>query len=447
MSHQAPGRGSFKSNIGFILAAAGSAIGLGNIWGFPYMAASNGGGAFVLLYLICVGIIGIPVLLAELSIGRATEKSPVGAFKKLAPGTLWPALGGLGVITGFAILAFYSTIAGWTVGYLYKAVAGHFTRGLSMVESEAVFTTFRQNAPLAVLATAVFFLISILVVRGGIRGGIERASKILMPLFFILLTLLVIRSVTLPGSYAGVDFLFNFDLSKITATVVLGALAQALFSMSLGMGAMITYGSYLSRKENLPRAGITVAFFDTLLALMAGLMIFPALFSAGGQPAGEEGLVFVVLPTIFDSLPLGNVFAIAFYALLTIAALTSAISLLEVIVSYFVDERGWSREKSTWLLGTACFLLAVPCTAIDGFMGILVQVFWVYSLSVGALLICLFVGWKWGTSAARAEMTADGATFPGLAVWAFLVKWVCPVLAGVILLQRVWDLLRPLLSG
>lgn len=434
-------RGKFGSNLGFILAAAGSAVGLGNIWGFPYKAAQSGGGAFVILYLLCVALIGLPVLLAELSIGRATQKSPVGAFTKLAPGTGWPILGGLCVATGFAILAFYSVIAGWVLGYLYKAITGQFRGGLDMAESTRIFDGLTGSGGQTVLWTTLFFILTMLVVRGGIRGGIERASRILMPLFFLLLAGLVIRALTLPGAMGGVRFLFNTDFHKITPTVVLDALSQALFSMSLGMGAMITYGSYLSRKENLTRSGISVAFADTAIAILAGLMIFPALFAGGATPeaGGDDvGIVFKVLPTIFDTLPAGTLFSILFYGLLAIAALTSSISLLEVVVSYFLDELKWSREKATWLLGTGCLLLAVPCAYSSWFMGIMVSIFFDYALAVGAFMICLFAGWRWGVPAAIKEMRAEGASFPGLPVWGFLIRFFCPVVAGLILLSRIW---------
>lgn len=437
MSLGNPGRGGFGSGIGFVLAAAGSAIGLGNIWGFPYKAAESGGGAFVTLYLVCVVLIGVPVLLGELSIGRAAQRSPVGAFRKLAPGTRWPWVGGIGIATGFGILAFYSVIAGWTMGYLAKAVLGKFRGGMTMEQSEAAFEALRGNPLNATLWTLFFFVLTILVVRGGIRSGIERISKILMPVFFVLLIALALRSLTLDTEFAGVKFLFHFDFTKITPAVVLNALAQALFSLSLGMGAMITYGSYLSRKENLLSAGISVAMFDTMIALLSGLMIFPALFVAGAEPAGDEGLVFQVLPTIFQHLPMGDLFAVAFYLLLAIAALTSSISLLEVVVSYFVDERGWSREKASWILGALCFLLAIPCAVNQEIMGTVVKLFYVYTLAIGALLICLFVGWKWGTEAATDELGRGVGRSPLLSVWAVLIKWFCPIVAAIIVGQRI----------
>jgi len=445
MQQASTARGGFGSRFGFILAAAGSAIGLGNIWGFPYKAASSGGSAFVIVYVICVVLIGIPVLFSELTIGRRTQISPVGAFAKLAPGTLWPGVGVLGVLCGFAILAFYSVIAGWTLGYLWKALSGAFGGAIGMDESGQMFSALSGSPVQSVLWTTVFFVLTIVVVRGGIHGGIERASKILMPIFFLSIVVLVIRSVTLPGSEAGVRYLFNADFSKIHPGIILDALSQALFSLSLGMGAMITYGSYFPKHENLGTAGATVAFFDTLIALMAGLMIFPALFAAGAEPAGDTGLVFVVLPTIFAKLPAGTFFAVIFYALLGIAALTSSISLLEVVVSYFVDERGWSREKSTWLMGAACFALAVPCAISGAFMNVIVEIFYNYALAIGALLICWFAGWRWGVKEVTAELSAEGAKVPALPLWGFLIKYFAPVVAAVIVGKRIWDFIAGLM--
>ncbi|NNE46012.1 MAG: sodium-dependent transporter [Rhodothermales bacterium] len=439
-------RGLWTSKTGFILAAAGSAIGLGNIWRFPFTAGENGGGAFVLIYLMFVALIGIPVLLAELSIGRQTERNPVGAFKALVPGSWWPVVGGLGVATGFGILSFYSVIAGWTLAYLYKAIVGGFGMNLTAADSEAIFGEIVGDPLLAIVLTVAFLLLTILVVRGGVSGGIERATKVLMPLLFILLVILAIRAVTLPGAMEGVSYLFKPDFSEITTSVAMNALGQALFSLSLGMGAMITYGSYFPKSENLPIAGVSVAVFDTLIAVLAGLIIFPALFAVGVEPGAGPSLVFVVLPTIFDSLPAGGFFAIAFYFLLTIAALTSTISLLEVVVSYFVDERGWSRNKAAWVLGSTCMVLAVPSAlsqganatltnmAGGGFLNLQNIIWGNFSLSIGALLICVFVGWKWGVPAARASLEGGGFALPAAGLWSFLIRFVCPVAVAIVLI-------------
>ncbi|MEN0066115.1 MAG: sodium-dependent transporter [Myxococcota bacterium] len=446
---QDEGRGNFGSLIGFVMAGAGSAIGLGNIWRFPYMTGESGGAAFLLVYLGFVALIGVPVLYAELAMGRASQRNPVGAFAVLGPkgNNPWAWVGGLGVVTGFAILAFYSVVAGWTLGYVAMAVSGQFSGGVTPEESGNLFGGLVSNPLLASGLTALFLVLTALVVRGGVQKGIERATSILMPVFLVLLVLLAIRSVTLPGALQGVEFLFLPDFSKITHIVVVKALGQALFSLSLGMGAMITYGSYLDRKSSLPFAGATVALFDTAIAVLAGLIIFPALFSAGVDPSGGAGLVFVVMPTIFEAMPLGDVFAVAFYVLLATAALTSTVSLLEVIVSYLVDERGMSRETAVWATTAACLVLAIPSALAQGAVGFFSSLpgleisfldlqnnLWGnYSLSIGALLMCLFTGWVWGVQPALEEMEASGDGLPLGGLWGFLVRVVCPLaIAGLL---------------
>jgi NSS family neurotransmitter:Na+ symporter len=441
-------RGAFGSRVGFILAAAGSAIGLGNIWRFPYTAGENGGAAFVLVYLGFVLLCGVPVLLAELSLGRYSKSNPVGAFEKVAPGSAWRYVGALGVITGFGILAFYSVVAGWTLSYLGRAVVGRFGGAFDAEQSAALFGAIISDPLECILTTAAFLVLTGAVVRGGIGGGIERAAKVLMPMFFVLLVVLAARSLTLPGAGEGLRFLFHFDLSELSGKAVMSALGQALFSLSLGMGAMITYGSYLSKRENLAVAGVAVAAFDTAVALLAGLIVFPAIFSTGHDPSAGPGLVFQVLPGIFHSLPAGNLFAIAFYALLGIAALTSTISLLEVVVAYFVDERRWSRERAVWSIVVAAMLLAIPSAlsqgaseslsafiAGKGFLDIQNILWGNLSLSVGALLIALFVGWRWGVD--RAEHEMSGASVPMLRVWSGLVRYVCPIAIAAVLVYLV----------
>jgi NSS family neurotransmitter:Na+ symporter len=437
----------------FVLAAAGSAIGLGNIWRFPYTAGENGGGAFVLVYLLFVLFAGLPVLMTELAVGRTTRRNPVGAFKALVPGGLWPWVGGLGVLTGFGILSFYSVIAGWTLHYLGMAIGGRLAGATDAAASDAIFTELTSSSFESIALTGVFMLLTVLVVRGGISSGIERATKLLMPLLLVLLVLLAGRAMTLPGASEGIAYLFSPDFSKLNIGVIMNALGQALFSMSLGMGAMITYGSYLPDRENAMTAGVSVAFFDTVIAVLAGLIIFPALFATGGEPGSGPGLVFVVLPTIFNAMPAGGLFAIAFYFLLAIAALTSTISLLEVVVSYFVDERGWSRDKAAWGIGAGCFLLALPSALSQGqiawlsggegsplsydFLSLSNIVWGNYSLSIGAIAICLFAGYVWGIPKAIASLEASGDRMPLPGLFSFLVRVVCPLAVLAVLIFTI----------
>ncbi len=445
-------RGQWSGSVGFILAAAGSAIGLGNIWRFPYSAGEGGGGIFVVIYLAFVLVIGLPVMLTELSIGRHTQSNPVGAFKRLVPSSLWPYVGGLGVLAGFAILAFYSVVAGWTLGYLYMTLTGGLTTAVDAEASSSIFSAFVSNPWLALLLAGAFLALTVLVVQGGVSGGIERVTKILMPVLLVLLVVLAVRAVTLPGGGEGLAYLFKPDFSELTFGVVMGALGQALFSLSLGMGAMITYGSYVSKSENLWKAGASVALFDTMIAILAGIIIFPALFFAGAEPGSGPGLVFVVLPTIFNAMPAGAVVAVAFFALLSIAALTSTISLLEVVVAYFIDERGWPRKKAAILVGGACFFLAAPSALATGavswlgeggifgswdFLTLNNNLWGNYALSIGAILICVFAGWKWGVPklvASLEEGPGAGFPLPGAPVLGFLVKVICPLAVLVTLL-------------
>lgn len=438
-------RGKFNSRFGFVLAAAGSAIGLGNIWRFPYTAGTYGGGAWVLMYIGFVFLIGVPVLFAELSIGNHTQTSPVTAFKKLVPGSWWPALGGLGVLTGFGILSFYSVIAGLTAVYAGFAIGGKFSGGLDIAQSGEIFTHITANPAWMIGVAFGFLLITALVVRKGVGGGIEKAATWLMPILFVFLLILVGRALTLPTAGEGLAFMFKPHLDEITFPGTVSALGQALFSLSLGMGAMITYGSYLPKEENLPASAITIAIFDTSIAILAGLVIFPALFLVGAEATAGPGLIFVVMGGIFDAMPASNLMAFIFYGLLSIAALTSTISLLEVIVAFFVDERGWRREKATWVVAGSCFALAIP-SALSlgasetlstlggrGFLGFVDLLCGTYFLTFGAMMICFFVGWKWGIPAAIAAIENGGHKMPVAATWGVLVRYVCPLAILVLL--------------
>jgi len=446
-------RDTWGSKVAFIFAAAGSAIGLGNIWGFPTVAGQNGGAAFLLIYLAAVTFIGAPVMLAELIVGRRTQRNPVGAFRTLVPGSAWVAVGALGVLTGLVILSFYSVIAGWSLAYIFKTLMGTFQAG---TDTAAIFDGLAGGAAPAISWHLAFMILTIYVVLGGIRDGIERWTKVLMPMLFAILVLLAIRAVTLSGAEAGLSFYLKPDFGKVTGAVVLSAIGQAFFSLSLGMGAMITYGSYVSRRDDLVSSAGWVTLADTTIAILAGLIIFPTLFHAGLEPgSGGPGMVFVVLTSLLSSIPPapygGIVFGTGFFLLLAIAALTSSVSLLEVVISWAVDERGMSRRRAAITFGAIAFVLGIPSALANGavswlsdlpgigmdFLSFMFMLFGQYSLVIGALLISLFVGWIWGVEAAGKEVRENDGRFPLGRTWAFLIRFMAPVAIVAILVKMV----------
>ena len=451
MANPSAEREQWGSRLGFILAAAGSAIGLGNIWRFPYVTAENGGGAFVVVYLACIALICLPYLFAELALGRNSQKNPVGAIKAIRQGTPWVLVGGLCVLTGVFILSYYGVVAGWALGYIFKAFVA------PGIDSTQYFTSFVADPARVIPLAGVFMLVTILVVYGGVEDGIERWAKVLMPLLLVLMLVVIFRAVTLPGAGAGLEFYLNPDFSKIDGGVILAALGQAFFSLSLGMGAMITYGSYLPKRENLLVSGGYVALFDTSIALLAGLMIFPALFAMNQDPGGGgPALIFQVLPEVFATMPLGSFISAVFFVLLSIAALTSMVSLLEVVVSYFVDETSWSRAKSVWMVGGFTFAAGLPSAlaqggstflteqvslfGVTGFFSIMDYLWGNVSLALGALLISIFVGWVWGTGRAVEELQQGSEGFfegPIARVWVVFLKYVCPIVIAVIFVGKV----------
>ncbi|MGD8396070.1 MAG: sodium-dependent transporter, partial [Candidatus Eiseniibacteriota bacterium] len=360
-------REHWGSRIGFVLAAAGSAIGLGNIWKFPFITGLYGGAAFVLVYLVCIVIVGFPVMLIEFAMGRKTQRNPVGAYAAIAgKKSLWIWAGGVGVLAGFVILSYYSVVAGWCISYIVKSLGGGFGQLQDPAQAGALFEAFAGTPSQALVAHALFMLLCIVVVAQGIKSGIETASRTLMPTLIVILLLLVLRGLTLEGSGGGIEFLFKADFSKITGDSILVALGHAFFTLSLGMGAMITYGSYLSKKDDLVSSAIMVVILDTVIALLAGVAIFTAVFAEGLAPDAGPGLIFHVLPVVFGHMPGGTLFAFLFFLLLSIAALTSGISLLEVVIAYMVDEKGWPRRKATWTFGAIIFLLGVPSALAFG---------------------------------------------------------------------------------
>lgn len=465
-------REHWSGGLGFILAAAGSAIGLGNIWKFPYITGENGGGAFVLIYLLCIAVIGLPVMLCEMALGRHTQRNPVGAFKMLNPASCrvahavgaaiciggmfllafkwwgwgllalclgmaifrwrWVVVGVMSVLAGFIILAFYSVVGGWTIGYIFFAATGRLNFA-DIATAKDAFGVFSGNPAWALACHGIFMLLCVGIVYKGIRAGIERWSKILMPMLFVLLLVLILRGLTLPGARAGVQFYLNPDFSRITAQSVLIALGHAFFSLSLGMGAIITYGSYVDKRQNLFAAALSVVILDTAIALLAGLAIFPAVFAQGFSPDAGLGLVFQVIPAVFSRIPLGELWAVLFFLLLAVAALTSGVSLLEVVTAYFVDERQWPRRRAVVLVGGVIFAIGCLCAislndwarlpwlhagllkifgAVKGsFFDMLDHIASNWMLPLGGFFITIFVGWIWGARRAAVEIREGGAEY------------------------------------
>lgn len=443
-------RGTWGSKVKFILAAAGSAIGLGNIWRFPTYTGLNGGAAFVLLYIIAVCIVGIPLLIAELTIGRNTQRNPVGAFKTLAPGSGWVGLGFLGILTGVFILSYYSVIAGWVIGYIFVTASGSFS-GEEVIPR--IFERVASNPYIPIILLFVVIVITCYIISRGVQKGIEGWSKILMPILFLLLIGLAVRSLTLPGAVKGLHFYLAPDFSKIDSRVILGAIGQALFSLSLGMGTMLTYGSYLPKKEDIFSSAIWIALADTGVAFTAGLVIFPALFAIPGlSPAEGPSLIFKVLPVIFTKIPGGTLFGTAFFILLTIAAITSTISLLEVPTAYLIDEKKWKRWKSAIFIGSLSLLFGIPSALSLGqikflgalpifkidFLSLMDLIWGNISLIIGSFLIALFVGWKWGVGNALNEIESSGKEFRLKNLWSLLIKFITPLAILLILLNLIW---------
>lgn len=450
---QQPEREQWGTKIGFVLAAAGSAIGLGNIWKFPYIAGENGGASFVLVYLICIAVIGLPVLIAEILIGRTTQRNPVGAFYKLSHSKIWAGLGGLGVVAGFMILSFYAIIAGWSIGYIIEAVIGNFYIWPDPTSAASHFHDLVSNPYWIIGYLALFMILTMSIVYAGVQKGIERASKIMMPILFILLIVLMIRGLTLDGAEDGLEFLWNPDWSKISAGTILLALGHAFFTLSLGMGAMLTYGSYMSEKDNIPGAALQVVSLDTLIALVAGIAIFTAVFAVGLDPAAGPGLIFHTLPGVFVKMPGGYFFSILFFILLSIAALTSSISLLEVVVSYFVDERNWKRHNAAIVLGLIIFLIGLP-SALSFNLLADVKIFGLtffdlvdfiasnILLPFGGLLISVFVAWVWGFDKVLQNLKLGAEklfdNYPWLiSLWKIFLKFLSPVLIFLVFLHSI----------
>lgn len=444
-------RGTWNTKVGFILAAAGSAVGLGNIWGFPTQVADNGGAAFILIYLLCCIIIGFPVMVAELTLGRKTQKNPVGAFKALSKGNLFaPLIGYWGVLCGVMILSFYLVISGWTLGYVFEEIFYYFG-----YESIASTMGDLGNGVKNSVFTLVFMLMTVLIITGGVSRGIERATKMLMPVLIIILILLIGYIFTLDGAMDGFWVYVNPDFSTINGSLILSALGQAFFSLSLGMGALITYGSYLNRKQNLVESAAYVTIFDICIAIIAGLLVIPAMYVAQyggvqifnpetGDLFSSVTLVFDVLPEMFHNIGglIGMFLGVTFFILLGLAALTSSISLLEVPVAYVIDEHKIPRKKAAWIVGGLVSLIAITISFNLVLIDVFVAIFNEVGLPLGGLMICLFLGYFWKTENAILEIK-DG--FEGIeessfsTVWVIFIKYICPILIGLVLITTIAD--------
>ena len=433
-------RENWGSRFGFLMAAAGSAVGLGNIWRFPYLTGENGGGAFIIIYLSCVLVIGLSVMIAEFAVGRRSNLAAVGAYKSRSP--RWTFAGVLGVLSAFFIMGFYPVVGGWSVAYIGKTLTGLISNPAAI---EATFGEFITSPAQPLVWMLIYMLLNVVIVARGIAGGIEKASTVLMPTLFILFIFVSIRSVSLPGAGAGLEFLFKPDFSMVTGQTFLAALGQSFFSLSLGMGCMITYGSYLSKEENLQTNALLVTMMDTGVALLAGIAIFPALFAFGMEPTAGPGLVFVVVPAIFAEMGgFGTVLSLIFFVAFSVAALTSSVSLLEVVVAYLMDERGMKRKPAVYLTSV---IMTILCVLSSLSMGTLsgVEIFGVgffdlfdiltdkIFLAIGGMLLAIFVGWVLDKEDLKDELTNGGTIQFGLfELWYNIVKFVIPVAIGLV---------------
>lgn len=444
-------RANFSSRLGIILATAGSAVGLGNVWRFPTMTGENGGAAFILIYVLCVIVLGIPCMLNEFVIGRRAQANTARSYSMLAGGTPWRLIGYFGVFTGFLIAGYYCVVSGWCLQYVFASVTGNLDGDPAAVAQ--YFDDFSCNPWKPIVCLLLFFFITHLVVVRGIEKGIEKASKLMMPLLFILLVIIAVASCLLPNAGKGISFLFSPDFSKVDGNVLLGALGQAFYSLSLGMGCLCTYASYFSRDTNLTKSAVQIASIDSLIAILSGLMIFPAVFSVGGQPDAGASLVFITLPNVFNQafggVPiLGHLIALLFYLLLSVAALTSLISLHEVSTAFFHEELNISRRSGATIVTVLCSFIGIFCSL--SFYNTDLSVFGMNLLSlfdfvtgqiflpVGGFFTCLFVGWYVPKNIVSEELTNHGtlsARFLGM--FFFCIRFVCPVCILLIFLRQM----------
>ena len=438
-------RGGFGGKLAAILAAAGSAIGLGNIWRFPYITSENGGGAFILIYLGCILFLGLPLLIAEFSVGHNTKKNPIDAFATIKRGWGW--LGAMGLISVTLIMGYYFVIAGWTLNYTIasatNAIGGDFG---------GFFHAFTTGTWMPLIFTYLFIFANHFIITGGVQGGIEKASKVMMPLLFAILIALAIYSLWMPAGREALANVFTPDFSMVTGKTFLAAMGQAFFTLSIGMGAMLIYGSYFKDGTKIAGTAISVVSLDTIVALMAAVIIF----SAGVENESGPQLAFVAMPKVFSQMPMGGVWSTLFFLLLGLAALSSTISMHEAVTSYFVEKRGMSRRQGAWVVTIIALVLATAASlSLGDWSGFTIGGMNIFSLldnftsivmlPLLGILTAVFVGWIWKKEDMRKELTAEGgvdkATYP---VIRFLLRYVCPVLVSVVFIFGIVDFIKTL---
>ena len=444
-------RKNFSSKLGVVFAAAGSAVGLGNVWRFPYMTGQNGGAAFILIYIGCVLLLGIPCMVSEFVIGRHGASNTARAYSKLSGGKPWKYVGYMGVLTGFLITGYYAVVSGWCLQYIVASLTGSLNGDPQYIQQ--YFTDFSQSPLKPVMWTVVILLLTHMVIIHGVRGGIEKASKMFMPTLFVLLLVVVVASCMLPEADKGIKYLFHPDFSKVDQDVFLNALGQSFYSLSIAMGCICTYASYFSRQTNLVRSAVQISVIDSLIAILAGLMIFPAAFSVGVNPDSGPSLIFITLPNVFQTafagMPVvGYIVSLMFYALLTLAAITSLISLHEVSTAFFFEELHISRKAGATIVTVACSIIGALCSlslgAVKGLTICGKDLFDVFDfvtgqimLPIGGFLTCLFIGWYVPKKVVRDEFTNWGTVSGRLfGAFLFLVRFVCPVCILMIFLHQ-----------
>jgi neurotransmitter:Na+ symporter, NSS family len=451
--------GQWSSRWAFILAATGSAVGLGNIWRFPYLTGENGGGAFVLVYLVCVVLVGIPIMMAEILLGRRGRQSPINTMGTLAQeeglSRHWHLLGWLGVVAGFIILSYYSVVAGWTLAYIFRTGAGIFIDS-DAAYSKQIFTELISDPEKLLAWHTTFILMTVIVVSRGVKSGLEKAVKFLMPALFIMLLVMVGYAMSTEKFMEGISYLFVPDFERladknILADILLPALGQAFFSLSIGMGAIMIYGSYLSKKSSITFNCFIIAIADTSVAILAGIAIFPLVFTYGLEPAEGPGLIFISLPIAFGQMPFGSFFGCLFFVLLLFAGWTSAISLLEPAVTWLVENRNMTRVKATalagliaWLLGLVTVLSfnhwAFPFSYIgviktDGLFDVFQILTTDFMLPIGGLLVAIFSAWKMSRTSTVEELGLGDSR--GYQAWRFAVRYIAPFGVLVIFLNAI----------